>query len=293
MSLVKRLQNRERNRRGGQVPILDHPVNPSVARHPSPFLKPAAFTLIELLVVISIVGLLMALLLPALSRVRKQARNVTCQANLRQWGIIIYEYTIRNHDKFFDNAFTHSDIRPVSWLDATRVDDNDLLLCPMATRPAPRNKYNLSYGNTSTAWSRWQSEKFPRGYVGSYGTQGWIGEAVGDPLPVSQWLTPLVAGAERIPVLADCATPYGPPIDALWAPPVYEDDCVLIGVFCLNRHDGAINTLFMDWSVRKVGLKELWTLKWGKPFDTAGPWTKAGGVQPEDWPAWMRRFKDY
>ena len=51
--------------------------------------------------------------------------------------------------------------------------------------------------------------------------------------------------------------------------------------------------LFMDWSVRKVGLKELWTLKWSRDFDTAGPWTLAGGVKPEDWPAWMQRFKDY
>ena len=28
-------------------------------------------------------------------------------------------------------------------------------------------------------------------------------------------------------------------------------------------------------------------------IDTAGPWTMAGGVQPEDWPQWMRGFKDY
>ncbi len=62
---------------------------------------------------------------------------------------------------------------------------------------------------------------------------------------------------------------------------------------CINRHEGAINILFMDWSVRKVGLKGLWLHKWDPEFDTAGPWTKAGGVAPEDWPAWMRRFKDY
>jgi len=42
-----------------------------------------------------------------------------------------------------------------------------------------------------------------------------------------------------------------------------------------------------------VGLKEIWTLKWNKEFDTRGSWTKAGGVNPEDWPPWMRRFKDY
>ena len=49
----------------------------------------------------------------------------------------------------------------------------------------------------------------------------------------------------------------------------------------------------MDWSDRKVGLNELWTLKWNRKFDTAGEWTKAGRVRPEDWPQWMRNFKDY
>lgn len=34
-------------------------------------------------------------------------------------------------------------------------------------------------------------------------------------------------------------------------------------------------------------------LQWHRSFRTAGPWTKAGGVLPEDWPPWMRAFKDY
>jgi hypothetical protein len=72
-----------------------------------------------------------------------------------------------------------------------------------------------------------------------------------------------------------------------------EDGLSSMHHFCINRHYGFINGLFMDWSVRKVGLKELWTLKWDPEFDTAGPWTRAGGVQPQDWPRWMRRFKDY
>lgn len=49
----------------------------------------------------------------------------------------------------------------------------------------------------------------------------------------------------------------------------------------------------MDLNVRKVGLKELWTLNWHRQFDTAGPWTTAGGAQHEDWPVWMRKLKDY
>ena len=63
--------------------------------------------------------------------------------------------------------------------------------------------------------------------------------------------------------------------------------------FFINRHDGYVNGLFMDWSVRRVGLKELWTLKWHRQFETNGPWTKAGGARSEDWLQWMKRFKDY
>jgi prepilin-type processing-associated H-X9-DG protein len=62
---------------------------------------------------------------------------------------------------------------------------------------------------------------------------------------------------------------------------------------CLNRHNGAVNSAFLDWSIRRMGLKELWTLKWNRTFDVSGAWTLRGGVQPEDWPQWMRGMKDY
>ena len=63
--------------------------------------------------------------------------------------------------------------------------------------------------------------------------------------------------------------------------------------FCINRHNAFINHLFLDWSVRRVGIKELWTLKWHRTFDTNGFWTKVGGAQPADWPSWMRIFREY
>jgi prepilin-type processing-associated H-X9-DG protein len=62
---------------------------------------------------------------------------------------------------------------------------------------------------------------------------------------------------------------------------------------CINRHNGFVNASFCDMSVRKLGLKELWVLKWHRTFNTSGPWTKAGGVTADKWPAWISTFKDY
>ena len=100
-------------------------------------------------------------------------------------------------------------------------------------------------------------------------------------------------------MLLDCAHVEGKPY-AFDTPPEYDGDISTYGQsalqmkrFCLNRHDGYINSAFLDFSVRKIGLKELWTFKWHRTFDTGGTWTRAGGVHPDEWPEWMRIFRDY
>ncbi|HUW19636.1 MAG TPA: type II secretion system protein [Sedimentisphaerales bacterium] len=69
--------------------------------------KRRGFTLIELLVVIAIIALLMSMLLPALNRVKEQAKMVVCRSNLHQYGIASRIYLDDNEARFPD---------PYTWL---------------------------------------------------------------------------------------------------------------------------------------------------------------------------------
>ncbi len=178
-----------------------------------------------------------------------------------------------------------------------------IALCSMAAKPRTVQAGKTSFGggwsyggvhmeadgNHGSTFEAWQITTPPPAFYGSYGFNDWLFRGF------SRW--PRVTfggqveldvlslkGPDLIPVLLDATMPWQWPLDSM---PAYASP------FCIDRHNQHVNGLFLDRSVRKVGLKELWTLNWSYEFNRAGRWTKAGGVKPEDWPKWMRKLRDY
>lgn len=272
--------------------------------------KRSGFTLIELLVVIAIIAVLMSILMPALARVREQAKMTSCLANCRQWALIFNTYTSDNDGKFFSGANPGPGYWWVSQLPDRLKDwkQNKIWFCPTAKKPIIDEGGVQSPGfNIFNAWGIFNPGTISgytqgaNGFAGSYGVNGYLfpieNATFEGGVPKEQgWRNfDQIRQASRVPAIVDALRfdLWPLPTDRPAANETAAWSGNNMGRTCINRHGGFVNVSFADSSSRKVGLKELWTLKWHQKFATNGPMTVAGGVTGDDWPKWIRTFQDF
>ena len=222
---------------------------------------------------------------------RRRAKEMVCLSNLYQWAGVFQAF-LDDNNGYFMQGWSRGTSQ--IWYNALRPyysDNKQILRCPEAVKPLSQAEYGGDpSGGTFNTWFS------TSGVYGSYG----ICSCLPNPLPSTSdyyWRRSDVAGADNVPLILDAQWFTSWP---WWTdePPEYPGarwrsgaEGGSMGLFCIPRHYGAINGLFLDFSARKIGLKELWLLKWCRTYDL----TEARQNEP-DWTigtGWMVPLKDY
>ncbi len=253
--------------------------------------KKKAFTLIELLVVIAIIALLLSILMPALQQVKKQAQNVVCKSNLRQWGLTWKMYTEDNIGKFPNlkdrDPLVNSGAPRSYWSECLAPylgkdsRGRGIYFCPAAKRDPKLGDPYSDNEFTSFNLAQMDAETGPK--RSSYGINCWVYDGLNNAaLLQNAWKKDAgLDNSSNIPLLLDSKWRGGFPLET--DPPLVSGDqncdpqgnlldgSGTTGEMCwfqMKRHKHGINAAFLDYSVRGVEPKELWSLKWHRQFDT-------------------------
>jgi prepilin-type N-terminal cleavage/methylation domain-containing protein/prepilin-type processing-associated H-X9-DG protein len=248
----------------------------------------SGFTLIELLVVIAIIALLMGVLIPALSRARKQARGAVCMAALKQWGMCYQLYATDYDSKL--PYFQGGTVR-TTYMESLRPyysDINKMRTCPAATKVSTGNPTGLQpqsyFGYTRNAWqidvaqAAWVADT--DWGIGSFGENSWIRDVLEsdgsrDSSYIGKtWVTIDTKNISEIPFIADSRWNNAWPTNDHPVPAAVaaEEQMYNIGnwsqivCYVMRRHKNGLNVCFGDGTVRQVRAEDLWNLRWNREY---------------------------